>query len=371
MNSPDEAVDRRNVLKILGAGTTVGLAGCSSSDGSGASESVGDSSDSNDDTTSSDGSDDSSNDYPSQEVELVIPYGTAGGYNAYTRLVGEYLPEYLGAPEVVYNNVVGAGGRVATNQVYQDDPDGYTLMLMNGDNTALQQVLYDLDFEPLEMTYLPQVTEETALFGISPELDINTWDDFVNATVNGELQFGSESPTSSGVIAPVLAGANAGAYEPSAVIDNFVQYPTKNEMIAGIQRGNINVMASSYSSVLPFVESGDLDPFLVTSSDPEPPENTPDAVTLASEGVEAAEQTESAVASIRIFAGPPDIPQDRTQVISDAFMSAFEDEDLQAEAAEINRPIRPATGDEAKRKVSQKIDSFENISDLLSDLTQE
>jgi tripartite-type tricarboxylate transporter receptor subunit TctC len=368
MREFDSMLDRRKAVKVIGAGSVTALAGCSSSGGSSASESDSGSSESD---TSSDDSSTGGSDYPSQEVELVIPYGTAGGYNAYTRLVGEYLPEYLGAPEIVYNNVVGAGGRVATNQVYQDDPDGYTMMLMNGDNTALQEVLYDLDFEPLEMTYLPQVTEETAPFGISPELDINTWDDFVNATVNDELKFGSESPTSSGVIAPVLAGANAGAYEPDAVIDNFVQYPTKNEMIAGIQRGNINVMASSYSSVLPFVESGDLDPFLVTSSDPEPPENTPDAVTLESEGVESAEQTESAVASIRVFAGPPGIPEDRTQMISDAFMSAFEDEDLQAEAEEINRPIRPTTGSEAKRKVSQKIDSFENISGLLSELSSE
>lgn len=368
MREKDTMFDRRTAIKILGAGGATALAGCSSSSNNGASESVSTgsgSSSTDEDSTSGE------SDYPSQEIELVIPYGTAGGYNAYTRLVGEYLPEYLGAPEVVYNNIVGAGGRVATNQVFQDDPDGYTMMLMNGDNTALQEVLYDLDFEPLEMTYLPQVTEETALFGISPELDITTWDDFVNATINNELKFGSESPTSSGVIAPVLAGANAGDYEPEAVIDNFVQYPTKNEMIAGIQRGNINVMASSYSSVLPFVESGDLDPFIVTSSDPEPPDTTPEAKTLASEGVDAAEQTESAVASIRIFAGPPDIPEDRTQVISDAFMSTFDDEDLQAEAKEINRPIRPATGTEAKRKVSQKIDSFENISDLLSDLTSE
>lgn len=363
---------RRSVLKIGATGAIAGLAGCSGSDGgdsepetSGSSESESMSGGDMDESTESGDS------YPSEAVELVIPYGTAGGYNAYTRLVGQYLGDVLGAPEIVYNNIVGAGGRVATNEVFNADPDGHTMMLMNGDNVSLQEVLYDLEFEPLEMTYFPQVTQESALFGIAPDAGIETWDDFVNGVQNDELKFGSESPTSSGVIAPILAGANAGRYEPSAIIDNFVQYPTKNEMIAGVRRGNINVIASSYSSVLPFVESGDLDPFLVTTADPEPPELTPEAVTLASEGVTNAEQTESATKGIRVFTGPPDIPDSRTEMIREAYMETFENEDLQAEADEINRPIRPAPGPETQTAIEQKIESYRNISDLLSELTGE
>lgn len=345
MSNTDPKYGRRTVLKLGTAGAITGLAGCTS----GA----------------------NSEEYPSQSVELVIPYGTAGGYNAYTRLVGKYLADELGAPEIVYNNIVGAGGRVATKEVYNSEPDGYRMMLMNGDNVALQEVLYDLDFDPLEMTYFPQVTQESTLFGIAPDAGIETWDDFVTAVQNGELKFGGESPTSSGVLAPVLAGANSGQYEPSAIIDNFVQYPTKNEMIAGVRRGNINVIASSYSSVLPFVESGDLDPFLVTTADQDPPEPTPEAATLGSENVENAEQTESATKGIRVFTGPPGIPEERVSMIRDAYMSTFELEGLQEEAAEINRPIRPAPGPEAKTAIEQKISSYQDISDLLSELSGE
>jgi tripartite-type tricarboxylate transporter receptor subunit TctC len=348
------------------AGAVAGLAGCTGSGGSDG--------DSDGAAGGSDGSStetESGDDYPSRRVELVIPYGTAGGYNAYTRLVGKYLGDVLDAPEIVYNNVVGAGGRVATKQVFNADPDGYTMMLMNGDNVALQEVLYDLEFDPLEMTYFPQVTQESVLIGITPDAGIETWEDYVTAVQNDELKFGSESPTSSGVIAPILAGVNADRYEPDAVIDNFVQYPTKNEMIAGVRRGNINVIASSYSSVLPFVESGDLDPFLVTTADPEPPEPTPEAATLATENVGNAEQTESATKGIRVFTGPPEVPAERTEVIRQAYMTTFELGDLQAEAAEINRPIRPAPGPETRTAIEQKIASYERISDLLSSLSGE
>lgn len=360
---------RRKLLKIGAVGAAAGLAGCSGGGNSGSGGSTDEGSTSQ--TETSEPTTDSTSDFPSEAVELVIPYGTAGGYNAYTRLVGKYLGDVMGAPEIVFNNVVGAGGRVATQQVYNTEPDGYTMMLMNGDNVALQEVLYDLSFDPLEMTYFPQVTQESALIGIAPDAGIETWDDFVNATLNDELKFGSESPTSSGVIAPILMGSNAGAYEPSDVIDNFVQYPTKNEMIAGVRRGNINVIASSYSSVLPFVESGDLDPFLVTTADPEPPDLTPEAATLASENVENAEQTESATKGIRVFTGPPEIPDERTETIREAYMETFELEGLQEEAAEINRPIRPAPGPETRTAIEQKIASYENISDLLSELSGE
>lgn len=336
---------RRSFLSAVGAGAAAALAGCTGS-------ATGDN-------------------YPSEPIELVIPYGTAGGYNAYTRLVGPYLGEALGASEVVYNNIVGAGGRVAIREVYNADPDGYTMMLMNGDNAARQHVIYDLDYDVREMTYFPQVTQEATLFGVAPDAGVETWDDWVSATNADELRFGSESPSSSGVVAPVMAGVNSGDYDPMKVVDNFVQYPTKNEMVAGIRRGNINVMASSYSSVLPFVESGDVVPFLVTTADETPPDPTPEAKTLATEGVSNAEQIESATKGIRVFTGPPGIDDDLKSTIEDGYMAAFEDEELRADAAEINRPIRSASGEEARTAIEQKIDSNERIADLLRQLSGE
>jgi hypothetical protein len=110
---------------------------------------------------------------------------------------------------------------------------------------------------------------------------------------------------------------------------------------------------------------------LVTTADPEPPDLTPEAATLASENVENAEQTESATKGIRVFTGPPEIPDERTETIREAYMETFELEGLQEEAAEINRPIRPAPGPETRTAIEQKIASYENISDLLSELSGE
>lgn len=361
-------IDRRSILKGVGTAGIAGFAGCSSSSG-GDNEPNADSSGGKADGSKNET--ETPSPYPEERITLVIPYGTAGGYNAYTRLVGPYLGEALNAPGVNYENIVGAGGRIATRNVSRSDPDGYRMMIMNADNMAIQTVIYDLEFDIRNLTYFPQVTEEGTLWGISPELDISSWDDWVEAMKAGDLRLGAESPTSSGVMAPLFAGKLSGRYDPQTVIDSFVQYPTKNEMVAGIRRGNINVMASAYSSVLPFVESGDLKPFFVTEAGDTPPDPTPNALTLGTEGVKNAEQIESAVKTVRVFTGPPEIPENRTKKIRKGFMTAFENKELQQKAADINRPIRPTSGEEAKKATVQKIEANKEIKDLLKRLAGE
>jgi len=70
-----------------------------------------------------------SNFYQGKLITIVV--GTKAGdvYDLYPRLLAEFLPKYIpGNPNVIIQNVAGAAGLIATNQVYNiAKPDGLTL----------------------------------------------------------------------------------------------------------------------------------------------------------------------------------------------------------------------------------------------------
>ena len=65
--------------------------------------------------------------YPARRILVVVPNTAGGAIDVAARLVQPKLSEYLGQP-VVIENRVAAGGVLATNQVAQAAPDGYTLL---------------------------------------------------------------------------------------------------------------------------------------------------------------------------------------------------------------------------------------------------
>src|SRR5258706_14653249 len=67
--------------------------------------------------------------YQGKTIQIIV--GTKAGdvYDLYPRLVAEFMPKYIpGNPNIIIQNVAGAAGLIATNQVYSvAKPDGLTL----------------------------------------------------------------------------------------------------------------------------------------------------------------------------------------------------------------------------------------------------
>ena len=66
-------------------------------------------------------------DYPSRQVNFIVPFAPGGGTDILGRLVGQKLSDRFGKPFVVENRP-GAGTVTAAVQVARSTPDGYTIM---------------------------------------------------------------------------------------------------------------------------------------------------------------------------------------------------------------------------------------------------
>src|SRR5262245_214931 len=88
-------------------------------------------------------------DYPNKPIRVVVTVPAGGGVDTVTRLVTERMRTIVGQPFVVENKG-GAGGNIAADYVYQQEPDGYTLMASQPSPLTTNVVLYkSLSFDPM------------------------------------------------------------------------------------------------------------------------------------------------------------------------------------------------------------------------------
>ena len=67
--------------------------------------------------------------YRGRQINLIVGYGPGGGYDITARLLARYLGRYIpGNPNIVVQNMAGAGSMRAANYLYVSAPrDGSTV----------------------------------------------------------------------------------------------------------------------------------------------------------------------------------------------------------------------------------------------------
>src|SRR4029450_1488873 len=67
--------------------------------------------------------------YQGKQIKSVVGFTAGGFYDRWARLLARFMPKYIpGNPEMIVQNMPGAGSVVATNYVYSvAKPDGLTI----------------------------------------------------------------------------------------------------------------------------------------------------------------------------------------------------------------------------------------------------
>ena len=94
-------------------------------------------------------------DFPSRNLKFVVPFAAGSATDTLARILGENLSKSLGRP-VVVENLPGASGILAAQNVARADADGHTLLITTNtthgaNQSLLKTVPYDAikDFEPV------------------------------------------------------------------------------------------------------------------------------------------------------------------------------------------------------------------------------
>ena len=360
--------NRRAFLKATGGIAAAGtLAGCLGSQGS-----------ENDQNTSKSG-DKKQTDFPTKPITFIIPYGPGGGYDFYTRLLVQVLNQKDIIPvQAKAKNVAGSGGMVATNQVYNAEPTGYTNMIINTESFAIAQLARPeaARYQLQKMTALPRVAGTIRTIGVSTATDITTAEEFNQALKNGEINIGNMGPTTTdAVMLKVLAVLGGEAtFSLKDYNQNAVTFDSRGGMFTALKRGSIDAMAGSFASLYKYVKSGDLRYVWVYTKKEHCPKGTKNSKcdTFATFNGEIPNVDQIIALSggpyHRIFTGPPGIPENRHTYLCEKITKAIKNPLFQQQAKKANRPIKYGDCQLADKAIEQTVQTYKDNKNLLKKL---
>jgi tripartite-type tricarboxylate transporter receptor subunit TctC len=200
-------------------------------------------------------------DYPTRPVHMLVGQAAGSSSDISARLIGQYLTEHLGQQFVV-DVRPGATGNVATEAAIHSAPDGYTILLVNSQNTINEAMFPDLPFDFVRDIAPIALTHRVALvMEVLPSFPAKTVPEFI---AYAKANPGKINMASGGVGGPQHVAGELFKYMAGVDLVH-VPYHGSTPAIVDLLAGNVQVMFDVTPSSLPHIRAGKLRPLAVTT----------------------------------------------------------------------------------------------------------
>src|ERR1044072_6369944 len=315
-----------------------------------------------------------------QGKTITIMVGTKAGdvYDLYPRMLAEYLPKYIpGNPNIIIQNVAGAAGLIATNQVYNlAKPDGLTL-------GAIYPALYfeqlakrpQVKFDWAKIIWIGSTVSSNSLMYMRADTPYKTIEDVRTATTMPKC--GATGVTSSAYYMPKLLEEAIGAK-----FDVVSGYVAGQDIDLAVERGEVMCRAFTVNAFFarePFITWRKKNFVRVLYQTGNKRDARIKDVPLFNELMDKYKTAENVRQLVKVVLAadefgrpivfPPGVAADRVKIIRDAFNKTIHDPGLRAEAEKRRLDIDPATGEEldalAKEVMTASPDVVERVKKLI------
>src|SRR5919108_2574316 len=218
--------------------------------------------------------------YPNRPVRVIVPYAAGGLPDTMARLVGQKMGETLGQ-QMVIENRGGAGGIVGTTEVGKAAPDGYTLLVADVGQIAINPHLFSkLPYQPLKDLAPVSLIGTSPLYLVAhPSVPVNSLKDLVALAKKepGKLNYGSSGVGSIHHLATEALKAGFG-------IDIVhVPYKGTGQSVPALLGGQVALLYSALPSIAGHLKDGKVKMLAISSAKRSP--HTPDVPTVAESGI--------------------------------------------------------------------------------------
>ena len=316
--------------------------------------------------------------YQGKTITIIV--GTKAGdvYDLYPRLVAEFMPKFIpGNPNIIVQNVAGAAGLIATNQLYNTSkPDGLTL-------GAIYPALYfeqlakrpEVKFDWSKLVWIGSTVSSNSLMYMRADTPYKTIEDVRTASTPPKC--GATGVTSSAYYMPKLLEEATGAK-----FDVVPGYVAGQDIDLAVERGEVMCRAFTVNAFFarePFITWRKKNFVRVLYQTGNKRDARIKDVPLFNELMDKYKTAENVRRLVKVVLAadefgrpivfPPGVPADRVKIIRDAFNKTIHDPTLLAEAEKRRLDIDPASGEEldalAKEVMTTTPDVVERVKKLI------
>jgi tripartite-type tricarboxylate transporter receptor subunit TctC len=293
--------------------------------------------------------------YKGKTVNVVVGYGSGGGYDVYGRLVAMHIGKYIpGNPTVILQNMPGAGSLRSVNYLYNTAPkDGTVLAVFARDMPLLGLIgnSPNVRFDPRKLTWLgssSSYANDAYLLFTRKDAAVKS---IAEARAPGGplLVLGGTAEDATGNDVSTVLRDALGLH-----IKIITGYPDSNALFLAADRKEtdgrfvgLSAVASSHPQWLrPDSEMQVLLQFARVTRHPQFAD-VPTARELAGDARARAliELAELPYRLSRPFAAPPGLPPDRARALQAAFLAVHRDPQYLDEAERLKIDVSPIGGD--------------------------
>jgi len=298
--------------------------------------------------------------YGGRTITIIAGAGAGGGHDIFARMLGRYLTKHIpGGPTVIVQNMPGAGGKRATDFIFNAAPkDGTTIggVFPGAIVGPLLEEGSKERYDPLKFQYIGSGDSDTRICAtLKTSTKIKDFKDIL--TLPEPAVFGASGPGGSTYDYAKMVQALAGG--KVKIVTGYTGTPP---ITLAMERGEVDALCgygwSIFKSEKPNWKTDNILRFLVQMSITPDPElvslGVPDFNSfLSGDNRKASELILGQQAFSRPYIAPPETPADRVEILRTAFAKSLADPALVAEFAKINIVNQPASGVELQALVKK------------------
>jgi tripartite-type tricarboxylate transporter receptor subunit TctC len=309
--------------------------------------------------------DEASDFYAGRNVTIVIGYGAGGGADTYGRFLARHLGDFIpGKPNVIVQNMPGAGGLKATNYVYAAAPKDGAVLTMVQPYLLLEPMLGNraARWEVPKFTWLGSLSRDVNSCVASGRSGIKS----IRDAESRQIVVGTTGPSAMDMKAPVTLAKVLG-YNLKFVSG----YTGSDTAHMALETGEIDAYCAFWASLAMGKQKQNIDrgvfvPIVQFGSKPHPAfGDAPVVYDLA----RSDEQTKilkfifKSTEFGRITLAPPGVPAARAKILRESFWAAATSDQLRKDAERRKMAIDPMTAEETEKTLLDLVDAPQAIVD--------
>jgi tripartite-type tricarboxylate transporter receptor subunit TctC len=283
--------------------------------------------------------------WPSKPIRLVVPFPAGGGTDIIGREVTQRITEATKWPFIV-DNKPGSGGNIGIDNVAKSPADGYSLVLGQTSNLAINPSLYGkLPYDPVkDLTPISMVASAPLTIVVSADSPYKTLGEVVAAAKAkpGTINFATSGNGTVAHLATELFQKEAN------VKFTHIPYKGASQGINDVIGGQVQMYVSSIPTLIGHIKSGKLRALAVTSA--KRVDDLPQVPTVAESGYKGFE----AVTWFGVL-GPANLPKDITAKLNTEINKALNTPELQKKLSDQGADVAGSTPEQLGKLVRDDI----------------